>query len=274
MKHIFAAALLTGALLYGSSFAQSTTPSSTDPSAPAPQDQSPQAQPQQPPTSQPQASQRSASPSTGATKIAPGSVIPVTLTKTIDAKKVKTGDEVVAKVTEDMKTNTGEVLVPKDTKVVGHVTEAQARSKEQKESIVGIAFDHAVMNGGDVSLPMSIQAIVGAQSENPNATAGNEQPYPGSPGGSGGAPTASGAGRTSGMGGSTTPPPSGAGMPSDSPTGTRATPQITSQTQGVIGMSHVSLSQGGTGTQASVVSSDKNNVKLESGTLLILKVNQ
>jgi hypothetical protein len=201
-------------------------------------------------------------------------VIPVTLTKTIDAKKVKTGDEVVAKVNEDMKTNSGEVLVPKDTKVVGHVTEAQARSKEQKESVVGIAFDHAVMKSGEVSLPMSIQAIVGAQSENPNATAGNEQPYPGSTGGSGGAPTAGGSGRPSGMGGSTTPPPSGAGTPSDSPTGTHATPQITSQTQGVIGMSHVTLSQGGTGTQASVVSSDKNNVKLESGTLLLLKVNQ
>jgi hypothetical protein len=273
MKHIFAAALLTGALLYGSSFAQSTTPSSTDPSAPAPQDQSPQTQPQQPPRPQPQA-QRSASPATSATKIAPGSVIPVTLTKTIDAKKVKTGDEVVAKVTEDMKTNSGEVLVPKDTKVVGHVTEAQARSKEQKESVVGIAFDHAVMKSGDVSLPMSIQAIVGAQSENPNATAGNEQPYPGSTGGSGGAPTAGSSGRPSGMGGSATPPPSGAGVPSDSPTGTHPTPQITSQTQGVIGMSHVTLSQGGAGTQASVVSSDKDNVKLESGTLLLLKVNQ
>ena len=273
MKHIFAV-LLSGALLYGSSLAQSTTPSSTDPSAPTPQDQRPQAEPQQPPTAQPQATQRSASPATGATKIAPGSVIPVTLTKTIDAKKVKNGDEVVAKVTEDMKTNTGEVLVPKDTKVVGHVTEAQARSKEQKESMVGIAFDHAVMNGGDVSLPMSIQAIVGAQTNSPNATTGNEQPNPGPTGGSGGAPTAGGSGRSSGMGGSTTPPPSGAGMPSDSPTGAHATPQITSQTQGVIGMSHVTLSQGGTGTQASVVSSDKNNVKLESGTLLILKVNQ
>jgi hypothetical protein len=266
MKHLFATALLSAALMSASLVAQSTTPSSTDPSAP----QEPQDQPQQPPTVGSQAN----SPATGATKIAPGSVIPVILTKTIDAKKVKTGDEVEAKVTEDMKTNTGEVLVPKDTKVVGHVTEAQARSKEQKESVVGIAFDHAVMKSGDVSLPMSIQAIVGAQSENPNATAGNEQPYPGSTGGSGGAPTASSSGRPSGMGGATTPSPSGAGMPSDSPTGTRATPPITSQTQGVIGMSHVSLSQAGTGTQASVVSSDKNNVKLESGTLLLLKVNQ
>jgi len=63
-------------------------------------------------------------------RIAPGSVIPVQLTKNIDAKKTKSGDEVVAQVTQDMKTNSGEVIVPKGTKVVGHVTEVQARRKE------------------------------------------------------------------------------------------------------------------------------------------------
>ena len=49
-------------------------------------------------------------------RIAPGSVIPVELTKTIDAKKAKSGDPVEAKVTQDLKTNSGDVLVPKDTK--------------------------------------------------------------------------------------------------------------------------------------------------------------
>src|ERR1700726_3710491 len=66
------------------------------------------------------------------TRIAAGSVIPVSLTKSIDAKKAKTGDEGIAKVTEDIKTSSGEVLVPKDTKVVGRVTEVQSRNKEQK----------------------------------------------------------------------------------------------------------------------------------------------
>jgi type IV secretory pathway VirB10-like protein len=62
-----------------------------------------------------------------AMKIAPGSVIPVTLAKTIDAKKVKPGEEVDAKVTQDLKSGTGEVVVPKDTKIVGKITEAQPR---------------------------------------------------------------------------------------------------------------------------------------------------
>src|ERR1700728_597418 len=68
----------------------------------------------------------------GTPRIAPGSVIPVELRKTIDAKKVKTGDEVEAKTTQDLKSNNGEVVLPKDTKVMGHITEVQARSKEQK----------------------------------------------------------------------------------------------------------------------------------------------
>ena len=37
----------------------------------------------------------------GLQQIAPGSVIPVQLSKTIDSKKVKPGDEVAAKVTQD-----------------------------------------------------------------------------------------------------------------------------------------------------------------------------
>jgi len=269
-------ALLTGALLCGVSLAQTTTPSSPDPSASQEPEPRSQAQPQEQPAQRPAqaATPGSASSSPNTPRIAPGSVIPVQLTKTIDAKKVKTGDEIVAKVTQDMKTNTGEVLVPKDTKVVGHVTEAQARSKEQKESMVGIAFDHAVMKSGDVQLPMSIQAIVGPQNENPNAPAANNAPYPGQAGSPGSAPSPGGSERTPGMGGSTTPQPPESGMPSATPTATQNSPQITAQTQGVIGMSHVNLSPGASGTQGSVVSSDKNNVKLESGTLLLLKVNK
>ena len=60
-----------------------------------------------------------------------------------------------------MKNTNGEIIVAKDTKVMGHVTEAQARNKEQKESQVGIAFDRAVLrNGSEMQMPMSIQATI------------------------------------------------------------------------------------------------------------------
>jgi Bacterial conjugation TrbI-like protein len=213
-------------------------------------------------------------PQGAALRIAPGSVIPVELTKGIDAKKAKTGDEVVAKVTQDMKTSNGEVLVPKDTKVVGRVTEAQPRSKEQKESEIGIAFDHAVMkNGSEMQLPMSIQAIIGPQ--NNQNSSGNSDAVP-----NGGSNSYPGPTRPGGMGGSTpapTPsaPTAGSNMPGDTQTGKSARPPITAQTEGVVGISDLKLTTTAlAANQGSLVSSEKNNVKLESGTLMLLRVNQ
>lgn len=215
---------------------------------------------------------------TSAPKIAPGSVIPVQLTKTVDAKKAKTGDEVVAKVTQDMKTQTGEVLVPKDTKVTGHVTEAQARTKEEKQSELGIAFDHANLKGQDVQLPMSIQAVIGPQNNASSAPGGNDAGASASAGGGSPSPNAN-SGR-GGMGGSQQPQaPSAAPPPQGTPSnsgkgGEGAYPPINAQTQGVIGLPNVTFSPAQSGTQGAVMSSEKSNVKLESGTMLLLKVNQ
>jgi hypothetical protein len=200
--------------------------------------------------------------------VAPGSVIPVQLTKSIDAKKAKTGDEVVAKVTQDLKSNSGEVVFAKDTKVVGHVTEAQARSKEQKESQVGIMFDKAVTKTGDMQLPMSIQAVIAPQNPNSSDQGGTEAAT---------ATTGSGA-RPSGMSGSSQAQPPPAAPTGSTPTGAENTapprPQITGNTQGVVGFSNLSLAAAPDATQGSVLSSDKNNVKLDSGTFMLLRVNQ
>jgi hypothetical protein len=302
--------VFAGAALASISLAQSTTPpasgstpeqqtpaaapSQTMPESSAqPQSQTPEPQEappaQEPSTAQPSATQPTdqppaanrqvptpgASPS-GAPKLAPGSVIPVLLTKGIDAKKAKTGDEVIAKVTQDMKTSGGDVLVPKDTKVIGHVTEAQARSKEQKESQVGLSFDRAVMkNGNEMQLPMSIQAVIGQENNNANAAGGNDQPSSAPAAGAGGG-MAGGSGKASGAGGGYGAPanPSastGSNAPSDAQTSANARGPITAQTQGVVGISNLKLS---TTTEGSVLSSEKNNVKLDSGTMMLLKVNQ
>jgi hypothetical protein len=204
-------------------------------------------------------------------------VIPVSLTKTIDAKKVKTGDEVVAKVTQDMKTNGGEVLVPKDTKVMGHVTEAQPRNKDQKESQVGIAFDRAVMKDGSaMQIPMSIQAIIGQQNDQNNSGSGSGEaasPARGASAGTTGSPRG-------GMGGSapaSTPSASSgsADTAGDAQAGKSSRPPITAQTEGVVGISDLKLSRAASNAaDGSVVSSEKNNVKLESGTMMLLRVGQ
>ncbi len=298
MNRVLIFIALMAALASGAAFAQSATPGSADPSTPQSQPQTqtpaqPQSQPSTQPapptmapaTSQPSAGQPSPSHSSaqpaGGTRIAPGSVIPVQLTKTIDAKKAKVGDPVMAKVTMDLKTNSGEVIVPKDTKVTGHVTEAQARTKDQKESQVAIAFDHATLKSGDVNLPMSIQAVIAPPSNDTSSNSGG--------GSGGGEPAAAGTTATSPMGngrnsnsGSTAQPQYSGSPNAAQGTSTEAQqqgaggtrPNITGNTQGVIGISNLKLEAGQSATQGSVLSSEKNNVKVESGTMLLLKVIQ
>jgi hypothetical protein len=202
-------------------------------------------------------------------------VIPVQLTKTVDAKKAKTGDPIMAKVTMDMTTSTGEVLVPKDTKVIGHITEAQARTKEQKESQLGIAFDRAVLKDGEVSLPMSIQAVIAPPSNNANGGESDQGASPPPVGGSAASPVSGG---RNGSGGQTqaggTPPSALPSEGSGASQGNGARPPINGNTQGVVGISNLKLEPGQNAAQGSVLSSEKNNVKVESGTTLLLKVSQ
>jgi hypothetical protein len=203
-------------------------------------------------------------------------VIPVLLTKTIDAKKAKQGDQVVAKVTMDLKTNTGAVLVPKDTKVIGHVTEAQARSKEQKESQLAIAFDRAVLKDGEMNLPMSIQAVIAPPSSNGNngdsSAQGSSSPSPSTSGSTASSPMGGGRSGTA----QTQPSNTGGALPPDNSAaqGAGGRPPITGNTQGVVGISDLKLEAAQSGAQGSVLSSEKNNVKVESGTMLLLKVSQ
>jgi hypothetical protein len=211
-------------------------------------------------------------------RIAPGSVIPVLLSRTIDAKKVKVGDQVEAKVTQDLKAD-GEVIIPKDTKVLGRVTQAQARTKEQKESQVGITFDHALKkNGDDLPLSMSIQAVIATPAENADnngAGGGAGRPYSSSAGGmSQGSSGGRGSGATTNAVSAAPPPPAGGEEPTDTPAGANARSAITGDTQGVVGIPNLNLSTAADTSRGSVLSSGKNNVKLESGTLMLLRVNQ
>ena len=189
---------------------------------------------------------------------------------------MKKGDEVVAKVPQDLSSSAGQVLIPKDTKVVGHVTEVQPRSKEQKESQLAISFDRLEMkNGEQVQVPMSIQAVIAPPSQNANAannSGGGNEPRPGSSSGG----NSSGAGGHGGMAGSAPSQPSAqdnaGNTPSEPQNGAAARPQITGETKGVVGISNLTLSAAPDPTQGSLMTSEKNNVKLEDGTFLLLRV--
>ena len=216
-----------------------------------------------------------------ANQLQAGSVVQAELAKPLDARKNRVGDEVVAKTTHDVKSD-GHVIVPKGSKLIGHVTEVKAHSKEQATSELGIAFDHAVLkNGTEMPLALGIQAIGRSQS---GAAAMEEDSMTG---GSAGAMGSSGARPSSGGGmvGGVRSTAGGVVNTAGSTAGTAVNTagaasgavsgSLSSTSQGVVGLQGLSLSSdSATATHASVVSSSSGNVHLDSGTEMVLRVNQ
>jgi hypothetical protein len=76
----------------------------------------------------------------------PGTVLYVELSKTVDAKKAKAGDVVTAQFLADVVSH-GKILFRRETRLVGHVTEAQPHTKDVPESRLGIVFDKVLPKG-------------------------------------------------------------------------------------------------------------------------------
>lgn len=219
-----------------------------------------------------------------------GSTIATVLSKPVDARKNKEGDAVSAKVTQDVKSD-GKVVIPKGSRLIGHVTQAKARAKGESESSLGIVFDRALLKGGQEStLHLVIQAMTSAQTVN-SASLG-EGDGGGLVGGSAGGSGSAG-GRASGggvLGGATSTVGSTVGGVSHTAgqtvgTATQTTASttgglkstniagaLTSNSTGVIGMQGLSLvTQASNTTQGSLITSSNKNVRLESGTQLLLR---
>ncbi|MGB9032861.1 MAG: hypothetical protein WCC27_22250, partial [Acidobacteriaceae bacterium] len=93
------------------------------------------------------------------------------LSKRIDTKDARVGDEVVAKTTSEARLADGTKL-PKGSKLVGHVTDVRAKSHDNHDSHIAFAFDHAVLKDGrevpvqammrSIAAPAPIAASTGA----------------------------------------------------------------------------------------------------------------
>lgn len=70
----------------------------------------------------------------------------------LDARKVKAGDLVILKLSQDIKSN-GEVVVKKGSRLVGHITEARRQTKGEKMSSLNIVFDH--LQNGTMEIPIN-----------------------------------------------------------------------------------------------------------------------
>lgn len=74
------------------------------------------------------------------------------LQKTLDVKNSKIGDEIVLKVTQNIKQD-GEVVVPKGSKIIGRVTEVREKTKSNAMSKLGVVFDR--IEGKNLNAPIS-----------------------------------------------------------------------------------------------------------------------
>lgn len=77
----------------------------------------------------------------------------------LDSKTAKSGDTVIVKTSEAFRTSEG-VVVPKGSRLVGHVTEVQAHGNSSQDSRLGIQFDRAELKGGQsVAMQTTIQSV-------------------------------------------------------------------------------------------------------------------
>jgi hypothetical protein len=161
--HKFAFLLATAALCTLPIAAQQPdTPQPQQPQPQQPQPQQPQPDTQPAPAQQPQQQDQAAPPPAAAQAAAPLSPISTELTGKIDSKTAKAGDSVVLKTTSNATMPDGTVI-PKGSKIVGHVTEAQAHSGDSANGRVTLQFDQAQLKTGQ-SLPIlsALQSVAPA----------------------------------------------------------------------------------------------------------------
>lgn len=103
---------------------------------------------------QPAASSTSSptSPTATQAKISPGTLVQVEMTSDVDVKKAHAGDIFRTKLWQDVRSG-DKIILPQNTVLVGHVVDAQPRTKTTAESKLTIAFDKAVLKDGS-ELPL------------------------------------------------------------------------------------------------------------------------
>jgi hypothetical protein len=171
------------------------------------------------------------------------------------------------------------------------VTECKQRSKEEKESALGIVFDRAILkNGDEIPLNVAIRALAAAQTAAASSVGSDDFSAGGGATGSahaisggalGGVRSTAGAatgavtntaanagGVASGAVNSTV---NAAGATRGAVGGLNAAGQLTSNSQGVFGLEGLNLNTAAANsTQGSLITSTSKNVHLDSGTQLLL----
>jgi hypothetical protein len=193
-----------------------------------------------------------------------GTTLNATLSDTLDARKSKPGDSVRAKASEDLKVS-GVTVIPRGTKLVGQVTEAQSGDAAR----LGFVFDRAdLKDGRKIPLHTTFYALAAAEGA-------ADEPAPPAGGGFGGPvgnlarPAADDA---SALGGGDRnkvdlkPSPGAIG-------GLNSSGVLYASSRGVFGLEGISLETNTVPSQGStVIVAKARTIRLVSGTRLLLSV--
>ena len=229
-----------------------------------------------------------------------GSYILVELTRGLKAKKLKPGDKVKAEVAQDVISH-GKVIIPVETELVGHVTEVCPHDSANPESRLGLVFDKILLKHfHDIDFQAVVQAVAPpaprpsridqpSQMLPPSMIVGARDPSSAAIGGMGSAASrrgqaSSGANATMARTPDTITFQSSITVkqsPSNRADGSAAqlgvtpggTPLSIGMPQGVRGLKGLSLSTApSASTPGPVIVSNTDNVKLDSGTQILLHV--
>jgi hypothetical protein len=214
-----------------------------------------------------------------------GTTINATLAKPVDSKKAKPGDEVVATTSQDVTAN-GKVVIRKGSKLIGHVTQAQARGEGNANSSLAILFDHAVLKDGrQVAVKSVVQALARPATSGSSTMGGDVDPLArGTASGNGAVRSGGGLlGGVSSTAGVATGAVANSGVATAGATnstlgsignsGRELQGTLNSSSTGVIGFRDLSLAAtAANSTQGSVISSTGRSVHLDSGTQMLLRI--
>ena len=208
--------------------------------------------------------------------LAPGTLLSVELSKSLDAKKLKPNDKFEARTALDLLSH-GQIVIPRNTRIIGRVTDAKAHSKQSPDSLLGIAFERVMLKDGrELPLQAAVQAIARPLQTSPPVSNNEDDPMGASASGVPPSPGQRGTRIGTPAGGTPVPDPSGypvgggSGLPPDpnNPNSSTVSP-LGPTSKGIVGIKGLSLESTGT---ASIVTSKTDNVRLSSGTQLILRV--
>jgi hypothetical protein len=171
---------------------------------------------------------------------------PTTLVKGLDSKKLKEGDAVICQTVAPLHSRSG-LMIPTGSKVIGHITQAQARSKGDATSSLAMVFDKIeITKGKELPMKGTLQAV--------GQSLGDNEPNTGPAG-----PATLGGHSGSGGGGSTAAPSSPQQLPKST-----SRPILLPTSQGVLGVKSLQMDSNG------VLTSPGKEVKLDNGTQMLI----